>query len=170
MGVRWAVTAVLVMSVCRFAFAADLGTYAFPQKGQTQEQQKKDESSCAQWAQDKTGLDPSVLQHQQEQAMASQQQAAEVANNPRVARKLGRAALTGAALGGINDNMDDGAGQGAVMGLTLGASQTMAQNKEKKVQAEANAANAQVQKAQAETQNYVRAYCACMEGKGYSIR
>jgi cephalosporin-C deacetylase-like acetyl esterase len=34
----------------------------------------------------------------------------------------------------------------------------------------ADAAGAQVQNVQADTQKYTRAYCACMEGKGYSIR
>ena len=153
-----------------FVYAGEVGTYAFPQKGQTQEKQKQDESGCAQWAKDQTGLNPAVLQYQQQQAMASQQQAAQEASNPRVARRLGRAALTGAALGGINNNMDDGAGKGAVMGVTLAASRARAQNKEQQAQSTVNAADAQAQNVQADTQQYVRAYCACMEGKGYSIR
>ena len=170
MKVSLGIAAMVLVALCQCAYASDLGAYAFPQKGQTQEQQAQDESGCAQWAKGQTGLDPAVLQYQQQQAMATQQQAAQQASNPRVARKLGRAALTGAALGGINNNMDDGAGKGATMGVTLGASRALAQRQDNKVQSTVNGANAQSQQAQADTQTYVRAYCACMEGKGYSIR
>jgi hypothetical protein len=152
------------------AYAGEMGTYAFPQKGQTPEQQKQDESACAQWAQGQTGLSPEELQQQQQAAAASQQQAAQEADKPRVARKLGKAALTGAALGGIDDAMDDGAGKGAAMGATVGASRMRSENLEKKADAQVGAADAQAEQAQANTQEYTRAYCACMEGKGYSIR
>jgi len=170
MKVSLGIAAMVLVALCQCAYASDLGAYAFPQKGQTQEQQAQDESGCAQWAKGQTGLDPAVLQYQQQQAMATQQQAAQQASNPRVARKLGRAALTGAALGGINNNMDDGAGKGATMGVTLGASRALAQRKDNQVQSAVNGANAQAQQSQADSQKYMRAYCACMEGKGYSIR
>ena len=166
----WGVIAVCAVSIGGYAYAADMGVYAFPQKGQTQEQQTQDESKCTQWAQQKTGLNPAVLQYKQQEAMAKQQQVTQEANKPEVGRNLGRAALTGAALGGINQGMDDGAGKGAVMGLTVGASKARANSIEQKKQGAVNAAQAQSQSVQAETETYLRAYCACMEGQGYSVR
>jgi hypothetical protein len=166
---RLTVSTVFFFGWVTFVYAGAMGTYAFPQKGQTQEQQAQDETNCAQWAQSQTGLNPAVLQYQQQQAMANQQQA-QTAAKPNAVRTLGRAALTGAALGGINNNMDDGAGKGAVMGLTVGASRTIAQSRDAQAQAQVDSANAQAQQAQGASQEYVRAYCACMEGKGYSIR
>jgi hypothetical protein len=170
MRMRWALAVVFVMLLSQYAYAGTLGAYAFPQKGQTQEQQMQDESSCAQWAQNQTGLNPAVLQYQGQQAAASQQQVTQEASNPRVARNIGRAALTGAALGGINENMDSGAGKGAAMGVVVGASRARAQHLEQQTQNTVNAANAQSQNIKADTDKYLRAYCACMEGKGYSIR
>ncbi len=170
---QWLVLVLLlsVMSVC--AYAASLGTYAFPQKGQTPEQQKTDENACAQWASDQTGLNPAVLEYQQKEAMAAQQQAVQQqqkAASTGTIRRIGRAALTGAALGGIDNGMDDGAGKGAVMGLTAATSQSIAKSKEQKIQAGIDSADAQSQQVQADTQKYLRAFSACMEGKGYSIR
>ena len=177
MKVYWGLVVVVVVMVMlvlgQYAYANDLGAYAFPQKNQTPEQQKQDESTCAQWSKEKTGLDPAVLQYQQQQAMAAQQQTAQAAQqraSTSTARSLGRAALTGAALGGINNSMDDGAGKGAVMGVTLATSKAIGSSKDKQIQAAANGADAQAQQVQADSQKYMRAYCACMEGKGYSIR
>jgi len=153
-----------------FAYAGGMGTYAFPQKGQTPEMQAQDESGCAQWAADQTGINPAVLQYRQQEAQADLQKASQEASKPKVVRKLGRAALTGAALGSMNESMDDGAGKGAAMAATVGVSKMIGQKQEQKAQAPLNEANANAAQVQAETQEYVRAYSACMEGKGYSIR
>jgi hypothetical protein len=150
-------------------YAAGIETYAFPQKGQTAEQQKQDEGYCATWAKDKTGLDPALLQSKEQEA-AAQQQAAQQSAAPNKGRNLLRTAATGAALGGINNSMDDGAGKGAVAGVAVAASRNRAQSQEQAAQGAVNSANAQAQNVQADSQKYLKAYSACMEGKGYSIR
>ena len=161
----------VVFVLCAGSFAyAGMGTYAFPQKGQTPEMQQQDEQGCAQWASDQTGINPAVLQYKQQEAQADLQKGAEEANKPRVVRKLGRVALTGAAVGSMNENMNSGAGKGAAMAATVGASRMLGQRADQKAQAPLNEANAKAGQVQAETEQYVRAYSACMEGKGYSIR
>ena len=170
MKMRWALAVVLVLAISQYAYAAGLETYAFPQKGQTPEQQKQDEGACSQWAEGQTGINPAVLQYRQQEAAASQQQAAQAASNPQPVRKLGRAALTGAAVGQMNKEMDDGAGKGAAIGVTLAASKARGEKVEQQKQAPLNAANAQSQSVQADGEKFKKAYCACMEGKGYSIR
>jgi len=162
--------ALCVMSV--YAYAGDFNTFAFPQKGQTPEQQKEDEGFCTKWSGDQTGLNPEVLKYQQKEAASSQQQAAatEQASQPGAGRTIGRTALRGVALGAINGNMDDGAGKGAAMGAAMGISKARTAGKEQQVQGVVANANAATQKVQADTQTYLKAYSACMEGKGYSIR
>jgi hypothetical protein len=169
MKMRWLFAAVLVLAMSQYSYAQS-GTYAFPQKGQTPDQQKQDEGSCAQWAKGQTGIDPAVLQYRQQEAAADQQQASQAASNPQTGRKLGRAAVTGAAMGQMNKNMDDGAGKGAAMGVTLAASKARGAKVEADKQAPVNAANAQSAGVQADSEKFTKAYCACMEGKGYSIR
>jgi hypothetical protein len=167
---RVLMSVVFMLCAGSLVYAGGMGTYAFPQKGQTPDQQNQDESGCAQWAADQTGINPAVLEYRQQEAQADLQKASAEASKPQLGRKLGRAALTGAALGEMDQHMDSGAGKGAAMGATLAASKMLGQKQEQKKQAPLNEANAQAGQVQAETEQYVRAYSACMEGKGYSIR
>lgn len=160
----------ILLCMTGFAYAGGMGTYAFPQKGQTAEIQAQDEASCTQWATNQTGLNPAVLQYQQQEAQAELQKATQEANKPRLGRKLGRAALTGAAVGSMNEHMDSGAGKGAAIGATLAASKMLGNRAENNAQAPLNEANTKAQNVQEASKEYVRAYSACMEGKGYSIR
>jgi len=166
------VLAIVVCSMTMEAYAGEFGTYAFPQKGQTPEQQKADEGTCAQWSADQTGLNPAVLKYQQEEANAGQQKAAatQQASQPTMGRTIAKTAVRGAALGGINNSMDDGAGKGAAMGAAVGLAKSRDAKQQQQVAGAVNGANAKSQKVQADTQTYLRAYSACMEGKGYSIR
>ena len=163
------VVLVVFLAMVLNAHAAGLETYAFPQKGQTVEQQKQDEGYCTTWAKDQTGLDPAFIQYKKQEALAEQQTAQE-AGQPRRGRNLLRTAATGAALGGINNSMDDGAGKGATMGAAVAVSRNRAQAQEQAAQGAVNSANAQAQNVEEDSQKYLRAYGACMEGKGYSIR
>lgn len=165
----WFALVVMMLGVATNTYAGDLDTYAFPQKGQTADQQKQDEGFCTQWAQEQTGLDLTLLKYKQEEATKAQQQAEQQSSNSR-GRPLLRTAATGAALGGIENNMDDGAGKGAVKGVTVAASRSRTRAAEQKTQGAVNAANTQASSVQADSEKYTKAYSACMEGKGYSIR
>ncbi len=154
------------------AYAGDFGTFAFPQKGQTAEQQKTDETFCSQWSTQQTGINPAVLKYQQEEVQAVQQQASATvqASQPSAGRRVVKTAARGAALGGIANSMDDGAGKGAALGATVGLMKAKDAKQEQQVAGVVDNANAKTQKVQADTQTYLKAYSACMEGKGYSIR
>lgn len=161
---------VMVLALAPISRAGQMGAYAFPRNGQTFEQQSQDEAYCGQWASNQTGLNPQLLQYKQQQAMEAQRQAYANANRPTPVRRVGRAALTGTAIGAMNSNMDAGAGRGAAVGATLMASRGLGDMAERKKQMALDQSAAFGQSVQSESENYLRAYGACMEGKGYSIR
>jgi hypothetical protein len=165
----WMIFGVILLGSNSSSWAAQMGVYAFPRNGQPQEQQVQDESFCSQWASQQTGLNPAVLQYKQEQAMAAQQQAYANANRPTPVRRLGRAALTGTAVGAMNKNMDSGAGRGAAVGATLMASRGLSDMNQRKKQMALDQSTGFAQSVETDTAAYLKAYGACMEGKGYSI-
>jgi hypothetical protein len=127
----------------------------YPAKGQSGEQQKKDDGECAAWAKQNTGIDPAA-------AAAAPPPAPSGAQGERL-RGAARGAVGGAVIGEIaNDDAGKGAGVGAAAGTMAGGRQAR-QNKK--------AAGEQAKAQQAQTLNtYYRAFGACMEGRGYTIK
>jgi hypothetical protein len=118
------------------------------------QQQARDDGECAAWASQSTGIDPMA-------AAAAPPPAAPGAQGERV-RGAARGAAGGAAIGAIAGDAGKGAGIGAVAGTMAGGRQAR-QNK--------RAYGEEVQSQQAQTLNtYYRAYGACMEGHGYTIK
>ncbi len=167
---NWMVIGIFLLSANSNVWAAQLGVYAFPRNGQPQEQQVQDEAYCSQWASQQTGLNPALLQYKQEQAMEAQRQAYMNANRPTPVRRMGRAALTGTAVGAMNKNMDAGAGRGAAVGATLMASKGLGNMADRQKQMALDKSAHFANSVEAETSSFLRAFGACMEGKGYSIR
>lgn len=130
----------------------------YPAKGQTVEQQQKDEAECYEWAKQQTGYDPAQAAHY---AVPPSQQSAG-------GERLGgaaRGAAGGAIIGAIAGDAGKGAAIGAVGGTLLGGS------RQRRQQAEYDQAAAQQQQALAQQQqNYQRAYTACFEGRGYTVK
>ena len=136
--------------------ASDL--YVYPAKGQSKDQQGKDEYECYQWAKGDTGFDPMATPTTSAPAPSTQQRQGGVV----------RGGLLGAAVGGIAGCSDD-AGKGAVIGGLLGGVRQRSQN-----------VSAQQERDQWEQQqasqyansrnNYNRAYAACLEGRGYTVK
>jgi hypothetical protein len=134
----------------------------FPAKGQSQEQIEKDKFSCYQWAKNETGFDP--MQTPTASAPPPEQQAGQ------------RQALKGAALGaGVgalvksSGSRGKGAATGALIGGVLGgARQTrqMRQDEQARQQWETQQTNEYAQK----RNTYNRAFGACMESKGYTVK
>ena len=126
---------------------------AYPAKGQSQAQQNQDTGECQVWAKQQTGVDPAAV--------------AQSANQPPPPEQKGqrvKGAVAGAAVGGIVDG-GDGARTGAAVGMVAGGSR---QRQERR--AAACQQQAQQQQAQGQMANYNRAYSACMEGRGYTIK
>ena len=119
--------------------------FVYPQKGQSQQQQDIDTAECGRWAKQQSGVDPNAPK-----------QPDQVGSNARGAvGGAAKGAALGAAVGAIGGDAGKGAGAGAVVGGVAG------RRKSKKDK----------QAAAAETTNtYQRAFAACMDGRGYSVK
>ena len=148
------VAAVAVAAVASTAQAQK--PIVYPAKGQSAEQKKKDDQACLAWAKQDTGIDPKVAS-----APPPQQTGPATGGGERV-RGAARGAVGGAVIGGIAGDAGTGAAVGAAAGTMAGG------HRARKNQA---AQNQQAVQQQQETLNtYYRAYAACMEGRGYTIK
>lgn len=126
---------------------------AYPAKGQSTEQQKKDDYECHNWSVGQTGIDPTK----------PPPAAAPAAKPPTTATGTtpgagARGAARGAVVGEI---VADDAGAGAAAGAVAARGASRRQN----------AAQAQPQPAPTQNlQPYYQAYGACMSGRGYSVK
>jgi hypothetical protein len=135
----------------------------YPAKGQSAEQQEKDKFECYGFAKSQSGFDPMAPPTTQ------------TAPPPQEAQQggVGRGAVTGglggALIGAIAGDTKKGAAIGAVGGGLLGGARRSEQKQRE--------AHNRQQWEQRETQtysqnrnNYNRAYAACLEGRGYTVR
>jgi hypothetical protein len=136
-----------------------LKLYVFPSKNQSQQTQKNDEFECYKWAVEQSGIDPLNM---------PQVKPAPVETGPDGSAVKGAAkgALVGAAVGSITGNAGNGAAAGAIMGGAGGLRQKKVGQANKQKQAEADAAK---QKADME-ESFKKAFSACIEGKGYTVK
>jgi hypothetical protein len=143
--------------------------YAYPQQGQTPEQQDRDRYECSTWATQQTGFNPSapnVPPHDRVQVVAGVPPGSGVAVG----------AITGGILGAaVSSPRNAGAGLllGALLGGAVGAGAEASADANAQAAADANAnAHMQAQAAQIERKasDYRRALGACLEGRGYSIK
>jgi predicted lipid-binding transport protein (Tim44 family) len=127
------------------AATASAQVFVYPQKGQSAEQQQKDQSECQQWATQQSGVNPNAP-------------AAGPDRGKRVGGALGGAAR-GAAGGALIGAIAGDAGKGAAIGATVGGigGRRGAIDRERAGQA-------------AESDAYTRAFAACMEGRGYTVK
>lgn len=149
--------ALISFSVCAEAqqsISSSIGVIVYPAKGQTAEQQNKDEGECYTWAKQQTGIDPVAV-------ASAPAEAQEPAKGERV-KGAARGAAAGAAVGAIAGDTGKGAEVGAVAGTAAGGRQARKDKKEKEQQAE--------QGKTATLQQFNKGFSACMEGKGYTIK
>jgi hypothetical protein len=115
--------------------------FVAPNKGQSKDQQSKDTAECQQWA--------------NEQAPPSQAATGPGTHARGAAGGAARGAAAGAAVGAIAGDAGKGAAAGAVVGGVGG-------RRRSKQQQEAAQAGAQ--------NDWARAFAACMESRGYSVK
>ena len=134
------------------------GIAVFPSNNQTQQQQKQDEFACYLWAMEQTGLDPLNLPKVE----------VEVQSGPTggAVRGAARGAAAGAAIGAIAGDAGEGAAIGAAAGGMRGVRQGRRAQAQQNQQAQANAAAAE----QEMKDKFKKAWMACMEGKGYTVK
>ncbi|MDX1351237.1 MAG: glycine zipper domain-containing protein [Putridiphycobacter sp.] len=136
-----------------------LGLYVFPSNNQSPEQQATDESECFTWAKNQTGVDP--LNPPKVEA----KQAETGPDGSAIVGATGGAAA-GAAIGAIAGDAGEGAAIGAVVGGLRGRRAAKIQQQKQQT------ANNQAATASEKTamDNYKKAFTACMEGKGYTVK
>jgi Glycine zipper len=127
----------------------------YPAKGQSPTQQSSDDGACFGWAKQTTGIDPLAV------AQTPPPPTSSTGGGERASGAV-RGALGGLAIGAIAGDAGEGAAIGAVVGTMAGGRQSR-QNQQ-----------AQQQQAQGQQQQQIdtfyRAYGACMEGRGYTIK
>jgi hypothetical protein len=148
----------LVALACLAASSVALGQqlYVYPSKGQSQEQQSRDQYECYQWAVQQTGVDPTKV--------AGGPPAPPPPSGPGVAGGAARGAAVGAVGGAIGGNAGKGAAIGAAAGGMVGGirrrEQQAAYQQQQTAQANATAA---------QQSQYNRAMATCLQGRGYTV-
>jgi hypothetical protein len=143
MKVRTACMLVTVFALASTASAQQV--FVYPQKGQSQQQQDIDTAECTRWAKQQSGIDPNAPK-----------QPDQVGTHARgAAGGAAKGAAVGAAVGAIGGDAGKGAAAGAVVGGVGGRRRS----KQAKQVAEAQTTN-----------TYQRAFAACMDGRGYSVK
>jgi hypothetical protein len=135
---------------------------AYPAKGQAPQQQQKDNGECQVWAKQTTGIDPAAVAQAPAPAAPS---GPAVGGGERVGGAA-RGAAGGAMIGAIAGDAGEGAAVGAIVGTMAGGARARRNRAAQQQQA--------TQQHQAQQQNligtYNRAFAACMEGRGYTIK
>ena len=155
------------------SMSQSLGLFVFPAKNQSSTQQSNDESACFGWAKSQTNIDPMNIQpHQPTAPQVSDEQVANAGGGSR-ARGAARGAAGGAVIGAITGDAGTGAAAGAAAGaLAGGAAKRQAKRDAAAAQQQQQAAAEQQVQASIAQQKatYNKAFSACMEGKGYTVK
>ena len=139
--------------------AKGLGLYVFPSNNQDQKTQDADEMACYKWAKEQTGVDPI----NPPEVQASQ---VDRSVDGTAVRGAARGAAAGAAIGAIAGDAGEGAAIGAVVGGLRGRRAKVVGD-EMEQQANNQAAATQTQEMM---DNFNKAFSACLEGKGYTVK
>ena len=164
--------------------AKSIGMFAYPKNQQNADQQLQDENECYGSARQQTGVDPRApapagptAQEQEAAQKQAAEQAAKEGPTGGAVKGSARGAAGGAAIGAIAGD----AGTGAAIGATAGAVRGRRQQKKAQKQAQQQAAQQTAQsqqQAQAQTSaehqgkldTFKRAFSACMDARGYSVK
>ncbi len=153
------ITATFLGTMFLSSMAISQELYIYPAKGQSAEQLDKDKYECYNWAKSDTGFDPMAVPKATTAAPSAQKK-----SGGAIAGGIG-----GAALGAIIGDSSKSAKRGALAGGLIGGVRQSSQNSE--------TARQRQEWEQRETSNYVnsrnnynRAYSACLEGRGYTVK
>ena len=135
----------------------------YPAKGQSQEQMDKDKYECYSWAKQQTGFDP------MQQPKATEPPPQQEAQKGGAGRGAARGALVGVTAGAIAGDAGKGAAIGAASGAIVGGARKRDQQRQQQ-QAEQQWAEQQAATYSKNRDGYNRAYGACLEGRGYSVK
>ena len=151
----WARGAMVAGTLLLAAGTAWGQTFVYPQKGQSQQQQAKDQADCQQWATQQTGINPNMAQ-------APMPAGAPPTTSPM--RGAARGAAVGAVGGAIGGDAGKGAAIGAASGALIGGMRRRDQMQQQQAQQQ------QAQQAQAmQMDTFYRAQATCLGAKGYTV-
>ena len=138
-------------------FAQDL--YIYPAGGQSAEQMDKYKYECYNWAKNDTGFDPMEVPTTSTAPPSGQKKSGGVA----------KGALAGAATGAIIGDKSKYARRGAAAGGLIGGVRQSSHNT-KVDQSQQQWEQQEASRYANERNNYNRAYSACLEGRGYTVK
>ncbi len=129
--------------------------FIYPERGQSPQQQARDQQECSGWAMQQTGYNPG----------APPPPPASSGPQGQVVRGAAGGAALGAVGGAIGGDAGKGAAIGAATGALFGTMRRARQAQEQQAQQQAY----QAQSAQSQA-NFSRALAACLSARGYTVR
>jgi len=140
----------------------------YPARGQGPRQQARDRYECYRWAVGQSGFDPA-------RSLARvPAPAVRVEPDPPAGVGTATGVVAGAAIGAAVSNVHhsaEGAAVGAVLGGIVGAASDSARAAEaRRIESELNSRAAYSASLDARGSAYQRAFAACLEGRGYSVK
>lgn len=157
---------VLVLSAF-FAGSVNAGDFmVYPAQGQSEDQTEKDKFECYTWAKNRTGFDPMKTPTTSKAPPPKEKETWGAGKGAVGGGLLG--AGTGALIGGRK-----GAGRGALIGAGGGAvvgGIRRSDQKRREQQRRQQWEQEETQKYMRSRSDYNRAYSACLEGRGYSVK
>ena len=150
---RWLLSMTVVV-IASSAFAQEL--FIYPSQGQTREQQDLDEAQCRRFATERTGFDPMRTPTATTAAPGSQGS---------VLGGGARGALLGTAVGAIAGDVGRGAAIGAASGGLLGGMRRHDSQRQQQ-----DWAQREFHRQHQNREVFNRAFAACLEARGYTVR
>jgi hypothetical protein len=160
--IKWAMAFIVVVSMTAPPVLAQ-DPFIYPEKGQSAEQQEKDKFDCYTWAKGQTGFDPMQVPTA---TTAPPQQGGQQSS---AVRGAAGGALVGVTAGAIAGDAGKGAAIGAATGALFGGMRRRDQQRNQQ-QAEQQWAEQETANYANQRNNYNRAYGACLEGRGYTVK
>ena len=136
-----------------------LGLFVFPAKEQKPDVQSQDEQACYTWAVEQSGVDPLTTTATVPDSVAKGPDGSAV-------KGAAKGAVAGVAIGAIAGD----AGKGAAIGAAAGGMAGAAGGKKKKAAKEQQAEQTAAATDQAKIDSFKKAYSACLDGKGYTVK
>jgi YMGG-like Gly-zipper len=137
----------------------------FPAQQQSDAQMEKDKYECYQWAKQQSGFDPMAPPKSSTASPPAQE-----AQKGGVVKGAARGALVGVTVGAITNNSKGrSAAAGAAAGGLIGGMRRQDQARQQNQAAQQREQQENADYAQQRT-GYNRAYSACLEGKGYTVK
>lgn len=159
------VTIALLLLLSGSALAQEMVIY--PSQGQSNEQMEQDKFQCYTWSKNQSGFDPMALPTTSEPPPTKEAPKGGVASGAVRGTLLGGAvgAIAGSSKSDTRTGLKAGAATGALVGGMRRNDQVRRESQQRK-----DWERQQVNQYAQGRNNYNRAYAACMEGRGYSVK